>query len=52
MPNGEPEIHEEELLGQAEPWEAWESRFVWWSLGIGAAGLVVLGVLINVFVLG
>lgn len=34
-----------------EPWEDWETRFCLWSLGIGVAGLVVLGVLVNIFIL-
>ncbi len=34
-----------------EPWESWETTFVMWSLGTGMVGLVILGVLINVFIL-
>lgn len=41
----------EELLLEAEPWESWESRLVGWSIGIGFVGLVVLGLLINIFLL-
>ncbi len=39
------------LLGEAEPWEPWETQLVGWSIGIGLAGLVVLGFLINAFLL-
>lgn len=41
----------EELLGEAEPWEAWETKLVLWSLGIAIVGLVILGWLINTFIL-
>lgn len=38
-------------LHEAEPWEDWESKLVLWSIGSGLAGLVVLGAVINVFIL-
>ncbi len=41
----------EELLGEAEPWESWETQLVSWSIGIAIVGLVVLGWLINTFIL-
>ncbi len=41
----------EELLGEAEPWEDWETQLVGWSIGIAIIGLVILGWLINTFVL-
>ena len=41
----------EELLSEAEPWEAWETKLVLWSLGIAIMGLVILGWLINTFIL-
>lgn len=34
-----------------EPWEKWETQLVMWSVGIGVAGLIVLGTLINIFIL-
>lgn len=34
-----------------EPWEKWETQLVVWSVGIGVAGLIVLGTLINIFIL-
>ncbi len=41
----------EELLGEAEPWESWETKLVAWSIGIACVGLVVLGYLINTYIL-
>jgi hypothetical protein len=34
-----------------EPWEKWETQLVVWSVGIGIAGLIVLGTLINIYIL-
>lgn len=34
-----------------EPWEAWETKLVVWSVAIGIAGLVVFGTLINIYML-
>ena len=41
----------EALLGEPEPWETWETQLVTWSIGLGLAALVVLGFLINKFLL-
>lgn len=41
----------EELLGEAEPWESWETQLVTWCLGIAVVGLVILGFLINTYIL-
>jgi cytochrome b561 len=41
----------EELLGEAEPWEKWETQLVSGSIGIALIALIVLGWLINTFVL-
>lgn len=41
----------EELLGEPEPWESWETKLVVYSIGIALIGLVVLGFLINMFIL-
>jgi hypothetical protein len=41
----------EALSGEPEAWEAWETRLVAWSLAIGLAGLVVLGWLVDRFIL-
>ncbi|GIX22588.1 MAG: hypothetical protein KatS3mg121_1371 [Gammaproteobacteria bacterium] len=35
----------------AEPWAPWESRLCWLSVAIGLAGLVILGALVNLFLL-
>lgn len=39
------------LAGEPEPWEPWETRLVMISLAIGAAGLVVLGWVVDRFIL-
>ena len=41
----------EELLGEAEPWEAWETQLLVWCFGIAVVGLVTLGFLINTYIL-
>ena len=47
-----PELHPDELYAsKAEPWADWESRLVLYSIGIGIAGLIILGTLINIFLL-
>jgi len=47
-----PDLHPDELYAsKAEPWAEWESRLVLYSIGIGIAGLVILGTLINIFLL-
>lgn len=51
MANAEPEVHQEALLGEPEPWEPWETQLVTWCLGLGIVGLVILGTLINIFIL-
>ncbi len=51
MPGEQEQKSAQALLGEAEPWEHWETQLVGWSIGIGLAGLVVLGFLINAFIL-
>lgn len=41
----------EELLGDPEPWESWETKLVGYSIGIAIVGLIVLGYLINTYIL-
>ena len=41
----------QEASMEAEPWEDWEGKLVKYSLLIGVGALVVLGALINVFIL-
>ncbi len=48
--SGEIEVGEG-VMGEPETWELWETKLVLWSLLIGIAGLVVLGILINIFLL-
>jgi hypothetical protein len=39
------------LYGEAEPWESWETKLVLGSISIGLLGLVILGWLVNRFIL-
>ena len=41
----------EELLGDPEPWESWETKLVLYSVGIACIGIVILGYLVNTFIL-
>jgi hypothetical protein len=41
----------EALAGEPEAWEPWETRLVVGSLAIGTAGLIVLGWLVDRFIL-
>ncbi len=43
--------HAEVAIDAPEPWEPFETQLVSWSIGIGIAGLVVLGTLINIYLL-
>lgn len=47
--------HEDEslnaLTAPAEPWEKWESQLVIYSLVLAIIGLIILGILINLFIL-
>ena len=38
-------------IDECEPWEAWETKLVTYSIGLGIAGLVVMGTLVNAFIL-
>jgi hypothetical protein len=42
---------EDALSGHAEPWESWETALVLGSIALGILGLVVLGWLVNQFIL-
>jgi hypothetical protein len=48
-PGGEP--GEEALAGTPEPWEPWETSLVVGSLAAGLVGLMLLGWLVDRFVL-
>jgi hypothetical protein len=41
----------EELRGEPEPWEPWETKLVLYSIGLALAGLVILGFVVNTFIL-
>jgi hypothetical protein len=42
---------EDALAGAAEPWERWETSLVLGSIAVGVAGLVLLGWLVDRFIL-
>jgi hypothetical protein len=42
---------EDVLSGVAEPWERWETSLVLGSIALGVAGLVLLGWLVDRFIL-
>jgi hypothetical protein len=42
---------EDALSGRAEPWESWETTLVLGSIAVGLVGLVLLGWLVNRFIL-
>ncbi len=44
-------VVDESALGECEPWDHWEGTLVKWSLGIGIAGLIVLGIIIDLTIL-
>jgi hypothetical protein len=44
-------LSSESILGEPEPWESWETKLCLWSIGIGIGGLVILGVLVDLFLL-
>ncbi|MFV2055055.1 MAG: hypothetical protein ACC707_01255 [Thiohalomonadales bacterium] len=41
----------EELLGDPEPWESWETKLVVWSISIAILGVIILGWLIDKYIL-
>ena len=43
--------HAEVAIDAPEPWEPFETQLVGWSIGIGVAGLIILGTLINIYLL-
>ena len=49
--NQEPNDSGRDATREAEPWEEWEGKLVKYSLLIGVGTLIVLGGLINVFIL-
>lgn len=42
---------QDDLSGEPEAWETWETRLVLWSIATGLAGLVLLGWLVSRFIL-
>ena len=41
----------EALLGEPEPWEPWETKLVSWSIGLAIIGVIILGWLIDTYIL-
>jgi len=50
-PVGEVMEHSEVAIDAPEPWEPFETQLVSWSIGIGIAGLIILGTLVNIYLL-
>ena len=50
-PTGESMGQAEVSIDAPEPWEPFETQLVVWSIGIGVAGLIILGTLINLYIL-
>lgn len=44
-------LSNQSILGEPEPWESWETSLCLWSIGIAIVALVVLGVLVDRFLL-
>ena len=44
-------LNEEEAAQEPEPWEEWEGKMVKYSVMIGIGALIILGALINIFIL-
>jgi len=44
-------LPDQSVLGEPEPWESWETGLCLWSIGIGIAALVILGILVDWFLL-
>ena len=42
---------QESLFSDPEPWESWETSLVVWCISIGIVGLIILGWLVNAFIL-
>lgn len=49
--NAEQPLVNQSVLGEPEPWESWETSLCLWSIGIGIAALIVLGILVDWFLL-
>ncbi len=41
----------ESEIDAPEPWEPFETQLVAWSIGIGIAGLVIMGTIVNIYLL-
>lgn len=44
-------LPDQSVLGEPEPWESWETSLCLWSISIGIAALIILGILVDWFLL-
>jgi hypothetical protein len=51
MENPDQLLSNHSILGEPEPWESWETSLCLWSIGIAIVALIVLGVLVDLFLL-
>jgi hypothetical protein len=51
LENNDKLLSNQSILGEPEPWESWETSLCLWSIGIAIAALVVLGVLVDWYLL-
>ncbi|MFO7761064.1 MAG: hypothetical protein ACQES8_07830 [Thermodesulfobacteriota bacterium] len=42
---------DENMIGEMEPWESWETKLTWLSILIGAGVLLIGGIVVQTFVL-
>lgn len=42
---------DENMIGEMEPWESWETKLTWLSILIGAGVLLIGGIIVQTFVL-
>ncbi|MBE7527983.1 MAG: hypothetical protein IT526_05375 [Nitrosomonas sp.] len=49
--NADKLVASQSVLGEPEPWESWETSLCLWSIGIGIAALIILGILVDLFLL-
>lgn len=44
-------VANDSVLGEPEPWESWETSLCLWSIGIGSTALIILGFMVDWFLL-
>lgn len=48
---GTPDAASHVAIEAPEPWEPWETKLVVWSVAIGVGGLIIFGILVNIYLL-